>query len=1019
MICRRGSGQYHLEGVLAVVLMLLFVGDAIGSVRDVSAKRECAICHIMWLNEFQQEKITPLIPYNPKPVVDTGKQDVVSTERICFSCHDGFILDSRFVWVRKEHFHPVGVEPTEKVQIPTRDGRRIFPLNNDGKIYCGTCHSAHGVDWKQKESPVFLRAKNIESSLCLACHLERSTGPKEGNHPVYQPIDKVEKELVDFGAKFGVKDGRATVICQSCHRIHGARDKKALMAPNENSALCGHCHKDRYAKNRVQAGVMGTHPVNIVSDRVKIADELIESGGKIGTNGEIICETCHTPHYAKYDATILVKRNTQSSLCKTCHKDKKTVANTKHDLSLANSDLKNIRGESVEEAGTCSACHVPHEGNGLKMWAQPLGKGKDRLAELCFSCHSDGKVAAKKQVGKESHPIGRELSALGHDVGLPGYTKNGVQMKDGGRVTCASCHDPHQWDPNDPAKGSKPGDSSDASNRFLRVANNRSDSPLCQKCHSDKAEVIGTKHDSANMEKGAGGKGVCGACHNVHKGKGPRMWAQRPKKGVDAISSLCQSCHDEKRLGKEKLVGKETHPVDVSIKKLGIRAAGGKWTAPTEKNPTKHKMKALPLFDKKGKRSTAGDANVTCATCHDPHRWTADKKADKQDPLSEGDDKSSFLRIANRNDGELCANCHTDKLPVVKSKHNIGKFAPKDKNEFGRPAGENYVCGNCHVPHNAKGKKLWARTLDKRLSVTEAMCRSCHKKTGLAKDKLVGDHSHPLDVDTRKLAGKGEPTLPLYNKKGEQKSARKRGRVSCPSCHNPHQWDPQDAMSDAGADMKVEGDADTSFLRKPAAPNGELCIDCHKVKQWVQGTDHDLSVTAPDAVDKKNRKISQTGVCGQCHSVHNASGTLRLWARDVGKGQDQQEALCRSCHATGEMAENKQPVKAVHPKEVKAVTVRRRSHKGAYTPLFDEKGDVADRGVITCPTCHNPHQWSPLRATKGSARNLEGDARSSFLRNRSEASLCSTCHGLDALFRYKYYHGKSSRAKHDLYRAIK
>ena len=1003
-------------GCLLIVLLLLSIGDAVGSVRDISAKRECAICHIMWLNEFQQKDVTPLIPYDPKPVVDTGKQDVVSTERVCFSCHDGFIMDSRFAWVRKKYFHPVGVEPTEKVLIPTRDGRRIFPLNNDGKIYCGTCHSAHGVSWKQKESPVFLRAKNIESSLCLACHLERSTGPKEGNHPVYQPISKIEKELFDFGAKFGVKDGQATVICQSCHRIHGARDEKALIAPNENSALCGHCHEDRYAKDRAEAGAMGTHPVNVKSETVKIADEILESGGKLGTKGEIICQTCHAPHYAKYDATILVKRNSKSTLCKTCHDDKKTVANTKHDLSLSSGNLENIRGQSVDEGGTCSACHVPHGGNSLKMWARPLSEGEDKLAELCLSCHSDGKVAAKKQVGGESHPVGRELSALGHDVKLPGYTKEGVQAVGGGRVTCASCHNPHQWNPNDPADGSKPGDPSDASNRFLRVANNKADSPLCQKCHSDKASVLGTKHDSANMDAGAAGNGVCGTCHNVHKGKGPRMWARQPKQGVDAISSLCESCHDENRLGKEKLVGKETHPVAVPIKKLGISIANDQWEAPADKNPSKKKMKALPLFDKAGNRNNKEDSTVTCATCHDPHRWSAEKNAEEKDLLAEGDGRNSFLRIANRSDGELCANCHVDKLPVVKSKHNIGEFAPENENGLGQQAGKNYVCGNCHVPHNAKGERLWARTLDKRLAVSEARCRSCHKEEGVAKDKLVGDHSHPLGVDTRKLAGKGQPTLPLYNKKGEQKTANKRGRVSCPSCHDPHQWNPTDASTDAGSDMEVEGDANSSFLRKPAAPNGELCVDCHQVKQWVQGTDHDLSVTVPDAVDGNNRKTDSTGVCGQCHSVHNAPWELRLWARDVGKGQDPQEELCRSCHAKGAIAENKQPVKAVHPKDVEAVVVRRRSHKGANTPLFDKSGNVADRGVISCPTCHNPHQWSPLRATKGSGRNLEGSARSSFLRNRSEMSLCSTCHGLDALFRYKYYHGKSSRAKHDLYR---
>lgn len=993
----------------------LYTADAAASVRDISAKRECAICHIMWLNEFQQEDVTTLIPYDPKPVVDTGKQDVVSTERICFSCHDGFILDSRFTWVRKKYFHPVGVEPTGEVKIPTREGKRLFPLNNEGKIYCGTCHSAHGVDWKQKESPVFLRAKNVESSLCLACHLERSTGPKDGNHPVFQAIEKISPKLIDSGAKFGVKEGRATVICQSCHRIHGARDEKALMVENKNSALCGYCHEDRYAHDRKEAGLMGTHPVNIVSDKVEIADELVEKGSKKGGQGEIICQTCHKPHYAEKEASILVMRNTRSTLCKTCHGDKKTVDNTKHDLALAEGELKNIRGQTVEEAGTCSACHVPHGGNSLKMWARPLKQGQDKLAELCLSCHADGKVAAKKQVGTYTHPVGKDIARLGNEVELPGYTKEGVQAEGKGRVTCASCHNPHQWDPNDPSKESRPGDPSDASNRFLRVANNGPNSPLCQSCHKDKGSVKGTKHDGATMKRG-GRKSLCATCHNVHNGKGPRMWSIIPNKGVDPVSSLCQSCHKSNGLAKDKMVGDHTHPVGVEISRVGIDVAGSQWSTETT---SAQDLQALPLFDDKGGRQASSQGNVTCATCHDPHAWAAGAEGAKLDPKAEGDARSSFLRIANSGDAELCTNCHVEQMAVIKSKHNIGKFAPDDKNVLGTAAKDNFVCGNCHVPHNAQGSRLWARAVGRGGDRAEALCRSCHVKGDVAEGKLIEEHSHPLQADTRKLKGRGKPQLPLYNKKGEQKDARRRGRVSCPSCHNPHQWDPQNPDSEAGADMKVEGDGDNSFLRLPAAPNGELCVECHKLKQWVVGTDHDMSITVPDAETADGKKINQSGVCGQCHNVHNAPSDLRLWARAPGEGQDPQETLCRSCHAKGGIAEIKMPVKSVHPEQVQAVVLRGRSHKGGYTPLFDKDGNASDRGVITCPTCHNPHQWDPAQKKNGAGKNLEGSARNSFLRNRSESSLCASCHGLDALFRYKYYHGETSRAKHDLYRAIK
>ncbi|HHJ18244.1 MAG TPA: hypothetical protein ENJ84_00195, partial [Gammaproteobacteria bacterium] len=202
---------------LMVALLLFLPATDTWATRDISPKRECSICHVMWLTAFTRKDATTLIPYDPKPVVETGKQDVVSTERMCFSCHDGFVRDSRFAWANRQHFHPVGVKPSPKIKIPTLEGKTVFPLNDEGKIYCGTCHSAHGINWKEKFSPLFLRVKNINSSLCLACHVDRATGIKEGNHPMFKNIERIGKvpvQLKEAGSKFGGKKHNK-VICQS------------------------------------------------------------------------------------------------------------------------------------------------------------------------------------------------------------------------------------------------------------------------------------------------------------------------------------------------------------------------------------------------------------------------------------------------------------------------------------------------------------------------------------------------------------------------------------------------------------------------------------------------------------------------------------------------------------------------------------------------------------------------------------------------------------------------------------
>jgi predicted CXXCH cytochrome family protein len=1021
----------------SLIAACLLVGALFGvdnaEARSIAAKRECSICHIMWLDDFQRNDVTTLIPFDPKPVMNTGKQDVVSNERNCFSCHDGFILDSRFVWEEKRYSHPVGVEPSKKVSMPTADEAmlrpedNLFPLNDDGKVYCGTCHSAHGVDWKQKESPVFLRAKNIESSICLNCHRNRSTGPKGGNHPIRKKLDQIPSELVDAGSKFG-EDNK--VICQSCHRIHGGRDNKVLVASNKNSALCGKCHSDRYAKDKVESTHMGTHPVNIVSDKVKIPQEILDKGGKVGQKGEIICQTCHMPHLAQKKATILVKRNTNSALCQTCHVKERAVKGSKHNIALTDTEDANIRQQKVGKAGVCSACHVPHKGNGPRMWARPLKKGEDSMADLCLSCHSKGSIAEHKLVGEISHPLGRDLALLGNDVGLPGYSKDGIKTVGGqaGRVTCASCHNPHQWDPNDVSATSKPGDSSDASNRFLRVSNAGSKAALCRNCHKDKGNVQGTKHDVATMGKSAVQKGsapgLCNTCHTVHKGKGPRLWAREPVKGVDPISSICLSCHNPEGLGKKKTTGEHSHPVAAPIAKLGITPTGEGWLVDKSKsNKSKKKgnkykeIKALPLFDSEG-RKTYIDAQVMCASCHDPHNWSvAGLPAKKGSEMLEGDGQSSFLRIANGQKAELCANCHWDKKPVNQSKHNLAITAPTEKNVAGQSAEGVAVCMNCHLPHNGKGPKMWARAFGEGGDKVEAMCRDCHREGGVAEAKLTGENSHPVQAKVGKIGGR--TSFPLFDSEGKRIKAKSGGRVSCPSCHDPHQWDPLDASSKAGADAKIEGGANNSFLRLPAAPAGDLCVDCHRDQRWIKGTDHDLRVTAPEGKNAKGQTVSESGVCQQCHSVHNAGQALRLWAREPGEGQDLNERMCRGCHSEGRVAEKKIPVKKNHPPQVEAQIIQRRARRGpvrGFTPLFDEEGKVANSGVISCPTCHNPHRWDALGMDEGPGENVEGSARNSFLRNRSKLALCSNCHGMDALFRYKYFHGETSRKQHQLYR---
>lgn len=773
----RADYSYQLTIWISSIVILFISGfnTTANASREVSEKRECSTCHIMWLKDFDRKDITTLIPYDPKPVVQSGQQDVSSTNEMCFSCHDGFVLDSRSIWTAKKHNHPVGVKPSKKITIPTSKGKTVFPLNDDGKVYCGTCHTAHGVDWNQDESPVFLRVKNVESSMCLACHLEKSTGPKEGNHPVFkQPPGKPEK-LLTAGAKFA-KDGG--VICQSCHSPHASDNKK-----------------------------------------------------------------------------ILVIHNQDSNLCVTCHNDKDTVADTKHNIGLSAPGLKNKKNQTPSESGICGACHLPHGANGPMLWARDTHISDDKAAGRCLACHQEG---------------------------------------------------------------------------------------------------------------------------------GP---------------------------AKSKTIGDHSHPTKVSVKKLGIRVEKGKWkNAATSKGEA---LKELPLYSNAGHKVIHGD-NVSCGTCHDPHAWSQDGKATKKSDgeFVEGDENSSFLRIAQQGKSLLCLNCHLHKKNVISTKHNMFNNADIAKDGI-LPGG---ACEQCHIPHNAKGTFLRARDIDNKTeSNITGMCKACHSKEGLAKDKTIDGFSHPVGMSLENLASKSTK-LPLYSPDGIKN--HQNGKVDCATCHDAHTWTTGTLNF---IDALKEGDATNSFLRISAAHNSELCLECHNDKKTVLGTDHDLSVNGSDAVNHKGQDVAHSGVCGQCHSVHNATMKTGLWAREPAEVSHEIEKMCLSCHANGKVAEDKIPPQLRHPDHITVWSNKVREKRIINKPLpdipvFDEDGQQAHVGLITCLSCHDPHKWQPGQTKPGKGKKLEGDAMNSFLRNTdTELIICADCHGADAIFRYKYFHGETSRKKYPLY----
>ena len=979
----------------------------------LSSKRECANCHISWMDDFKMagKKIFVDRVIREANVMIAGRQGVVSTEEICYTCHDGSVLDSRDkTWMPGSH--PVYVKPSANVSIP-----KTFPLNKDGKIYCGTCHSAHGVDWGKRPDEkllgrvIFLRFENPNSFLCKQCHKNKVRSKQHMNHPINVTSIKIPREIYELGGKTGyMKD---QVICETCHKVHGAKGGyKLLIKTIKNSELCGICHKDKYVSSRDEAEMRGTHPVNIVPKFAKVTKEARARGSKVGERGKIICLSCHKIHNAPKGTKILLASNKGSGLCRICHADKyREVSQTKHDLRQTAPQEKNIKGQTPASGGLCSACHLPHGGRGAKMWARKPSKDKDPIARLCKSCHDEGRVAHKKQVGKISHPVGKPISNVDGHTDLPLWNRHGVKLTNGskGNVSCASCHNVHRWDPKSLEKKNIAKLEGDSSNSFLRIKNDIG-SMLCYNCHIDKSLIENTDHDMSMMAykhprshciqilgedksgmaklppeqvhkllgKKEGKTGICGTCHTPHNATFYRLWSRDPGPGKNNGEKLCFSCHSAGRVAEVKQLGKYTHPTGVSIMNLGFE--------PTTK---------LPLFDDELHKVQKG--KVMCFSCHNPHQWNPNKQEKGPGVKTEGNASNSFLRIAaNDNNFAICASCHGDKWPIKNTKHDLALSRPKEKNIRGETTAEVGVCGACHIVHNAAYKyRLWNRPLGPGDNPIAKLCQSCHSDGRCAENKQVGQHSHPLGKNIRgALQGKADPPpFPTYD---DDLKKVKEGKVYCSSCHNLHVWDPEHPKKQGDGKLQ-EGTMANSFLRASNKNGYSFCVKCHPRKDTIVGTDHDMSVTAPKERNYFGTTVSKGGVCSACHVVHNTLNDLKLWAREFGPGTDGISKLCRSCHNKKgpgrtkliSFGKNSHPINA---------DIRRADGHTSF-PLFNFAGERDKNGKVYCASCHDPHTWDARSGKRGPGVPTEGDQSNSFLRkpNLPEPDFCAECHAEKAL----------------------
>jgi predicted CXXCH cytochrome family protein len=776
--------------LLTVILINLFgiVHAEVQPPKNPNSAKACAICHYRWIDTF-------FIEGRGSDLVGYTSEKFVARPEMCYSCHDGSVADSRDR-MTKGRQHKTDVPPPAHMKIP-----KLLPLDEQGRMQCATCHSAHGVpsDPDSKET-IFMRTSNRNSAMCRMCHPQMVGGLKSGNHQIDTATLEIPAEMTSLGALTG--DKKNQLVCETCHTAHGSPHESYLIKSGKDSGLCLQCHPDKDILT-ADGKKKPRHIINATPVNAKIPAALIKKGARVGHNGEIICQSCHKVHNNQIEQRLLLARYDQkATLCLTCHADKKYIADTKHDLLLSAPEEKNLEGNTVAQAGVCSACHLPHKAARKLPGDSQLTKG------LCLSCHSNGHIAEKAVLTGTQHPleVGPSSKKDTADVSLPLFNDSGFQDQSG-KITCTTCHDPHRWraDSTPTGKNSK----TDRTTSFLRKQAPR----ICRECHPDKFHITDSKHDLSRVapqEKNMRNQtpsesGLCGTCHRVHRARKPFLWAAEINtESKPVVQGLCLGCHNRKGMARKKVVAGFSHALNISPVENGLATT-------------------LPLFA--GNAKVTKDGVIACQTCHDPHRWDPLQNISEAHFEVEGSSQNSFLRLENAPSPKLCANCHPDQGLIANTEHDLLVTAPSSTNGVGQRPLESGTCGACHLVHNSRNEiNLWSRDFATGNNIMEMMCNDCHSQKGPAKNKIPQVYLHPREkpANNKGKNTKGAPDyFPLFH--GRTGKPVTVGNISCPSCHNVHQWNP--TIRAGGMGINTEGDATNSFLRSPAS--FAVCKDCH------------------------------------------------------------------------------------------------------------------------------------------------------------------------------------------------
>lgn len=623
-------------------------GQTMDHPRQADTAKKCSICHYRWVYTFYVE-------HRSTPIAALEEKKVEGEQRMCLSCHDGSVRDSRDR-ICNDPGHRVGIKPSSGIRIPEN-----FPLDEQGGLLCVTCHTPHALTQKDDRLvEFFLRAPNTNSSLCKQCHITKQGGKTRGNHPVDISAPANPEPIIEAGGRIGT-ERPYQIICETCHIPHGGVNNKFLVLsvedPKTRSVLCEVCHTKKPGLADDAMLNRFSHPLDLTAAPSVAIPKKWEGGAAVvlGSGGELVCRTCHIPHGAVDKTHLLAERNQKDSLCVQCHENQRGIADASHYRKIVSRDERNIKGQSAATLGPCSPCHLVHQGSDELMWARSEKKPAAQPGAICVGCHAPDGMAHKVITGSFSHPMNVTMFLPGERLSLPLFDDQGKNST--GTIRCSTCHDFHNPLPLMPATLNTP----EKRGAYLR---HPADGPsaICVECHPAQGLVKGTDHDlamtapdvSARPEMPPAPGDTCGYCHKAHIQEplpylwsaplGPAIiegWEKTYASANDMMVMICTGCHAPGKIAQSAVPRFGLHPREKKTTtglETDVKAAGDRY----------------PLFTEAGQKKEEG--HIVCATCHNPHQWDPRVASPGEGRNRKGNVSNSFLRPDLA--AAFCGGCH-------------------------------------------------------------------------------------------------------------------------------------------------------------------------------------------------------------------------------------------------------------------------------------------------------------------------------------------------------------------------